>query len=361
MKIKRSFLVAGGIALAVVGYFGVSAALGRGDDKADEGKSAKKEGPQMVRVVDAPPSLHPDRVLVRGRTEATRSVIVRSETAGTVTHAPVAEGQFVRAGQVLCRLDVDARQAALQQARANLRAEQLQYEASQKLADRGFRAQNQLLQDRAQFDSAAAGVRSAEVSLDQVNVRAPFSGVFNNRDAEVGSYLAPGQPCGTVVEVSPILFVGDVTEDEAAKISVGSPANANLSTGGAAFGRVRFISREANPTTRTYRVEVVAPNPGAAIRAGLSAEISLNTGSAEAHMLPMSALVLDSAGRQGVRYVRAGDVVAFAPVRVLEETPDGVWVSGLGGPTRVITVGQSFVSEGEKVRVSMDKVRVATR
>jgi multidrug efflux system membrane fusion protein len=61
-----------------------------------------------------------------------------------------------------------------------------------------------------------------------------------------------------------------------------------------------------------------------------------------------------------VRYVQS-DVVRFAPVRVLEETPEGVWIAGLGGPTRVITVGQSFVNEGEKVRVAVDKVRVAAR
>ena len=359
MKVKRSHLAAGAIGLVVVGYFGVSAVLGRGEKPKEEAAKAA-DGPQLVRVMDVPPATHPDRVLVRGRTEATRTVTVRAETAGIVVAAPVAEGAFVRAGQVICRLDVDARQAALQQARANHQAERLQYEASQNLAEKGFRSQNQLMQDRAQLDSAAAQVRAAEVAIDQVNVRAPFSGVFNNRDAEVGSYLAPGQPCGTVVEVSPILFVGDVTEAEAAKIRVGAAANATLATGGSAFGKVRFVSREADPQTRTYRVEVVAANPGAAIRSGLSAEIAIGTGTAQAHLVPVSALVLDSDGRQGVRHVR-GDTVAFAPVRVIEETPQGAWVSGLAGATRVITVGQSFVSEGEKVRIAFDKVRVAAR
>ena len=361
MRVKRSYLFAGGIVLAVVGYFVVTGVVG-GKDKTDEAKTAKADdGPQLVRVMNVAESLHPDRVLVRGRTEATRSVTVRAQTAGIVTAAPVAEGAFVRSGQVLCRLDVDARAAALQQARANLRSEQLQFEASERLAEKGFRSQTQVLQDRAQRDSAAAQVRSAEVSMDQVNVRAPFAGVFNNRDAEVGSYLAPGQPCGTVVELSPILFVGDVTESEAAKIGVGAPATARLSTGQVSMGRVRFISREADAQTRTYRVEVAAPNPGAAIRSGLSAEIQLNTGTAQAHLVPMTALVLDSAGRQGIRYVREGDVVGFAPVRVVEETPEGVWVAGLAGPVRVITVGQSFVSEGEKVRVAQGNVQVAAR
>jgi multidrug efflux system membrane fusion protein len=360
MRVRRSYLFAGAIALVVVGYFGVSAATG-GAEKDEKKAEEKKDEPQLVRVLEVPESARPDRVLVRGRTEAPRSVVVRAETAGIVSAAPVAEGAFVRAGQVLCRLDVDARAAALQQARANFQAEKLQYEASARLAERGFRAQSQVLQDRAQMDGAAAQVRAAEVAIDQVNVRAPFSGVFNDRQAEVGSYLAPGQPCGTVVEINPILFVGDVTEDEAGKIGIGAPANVKLGTGQGGFGKVRFISREADPETRTYRVEVVSPNPGGAIRSGLSAEISLATGTANAHLVPVTALVLDSAGRQGVRYVQGVDRVAFAPVRVLEETPEGAWVAGLAGATRVITVGQSFVSEGEKVRVAFDKVQVAAR
>jgi multidrug efflux pump subunit AcrA (membrane-fusion protein) len=100
-----------------------------------------------------------------------------------------------------------------------------------------------------------------------------------------------------------------------------------------------------------YRVEIEAPNPGGRARAGLSAEVRINTGSGPAHLVPTTTLVLDSAGRQGVRYIIAGDRVAFAPVTVLDETPEGVWISGLSGDARVITAGQSYVSEGQKVRI----------
>ena len=68
--------------------------------------------------------------------------------------------------------------------------------------------------------------------------------------------------------------------------------------------------------------------------------------------MPSSTLVLDSAGRQGVRYIGPNGLVAFAPVKVLDETTGGVWVSGLSGPVRVITVGQAYVSEGQRVKVT---------
>jgi multidrug efflux system membrane fusion protein len=75
--------------------------------------------------------------------------------------------------------------------------------------------------------------------------------------------------------------------------------------------------------------------------------------------VPSSSLVLDSGGRQGVRFVSPANMVGFAPVTVLEETPQGVWVSGLTGDVRVIVVGQSYVGEGQHVRVGVDPATAA--
>jgi multidrug efflux system membrane fusion protein len=94
------------------------------------------------------------------------------------------------------------------------------------------------------------------------------------------------------------------------------------------------------------------PNPKLDIRSGLSAEMHIGAGSGPAHMVPVSSLVLDSAGRQGVRYVAGDSRVAFAPVTIVDETKDGVWVTGLSGPIQLITVGQSYVADGQKVRVA---------
>jgi multidrug efflux system membrane fusion protein len=289
---------------------------------------------------------------MRGRTEAARTVVVKSETAGVVAAVPAQEGAFVRQGQVLCRLAVDARQASLDQARAALKSRQLQRQAAAQLAEKGFRSQTQVLEAQANLDAAQAQVRAAEIALRQVEIRAPFSGVFDHRDAEVGTYLAPGQPCGTMIELNPLLVVGDAPETEAAKIRLGAPATATLVSGKTLSGRVRYVAHDADPQTRTYHLEVAAQNAGMDVRSGLSADLKISAGAGPAHLVPVSALVLDSAGRQGVRYVLPGDRVAFAPVTVLEETPQGTWVSGLKGPVNVIVVGQSFVAEGQKVRVA---------
>ncbi len=176
--------------------------------------------------------------------------------------------------------------------------------------------------------------------------------MFNERDIEVGGYLAAGGACGVVIELDPLKIAGDVPETEITKVRLGAPAHAVLASGERIEGVVYYIAKDADPQTRTYPVVIVARNPGSAVRAGLSAEVRIDAGQVDAHLLPSSSLVLDSAGRQGVRYIGPSGLVAFAPVKVLDETAGGVWVSGLSGPVRVITVGQAYVSEGQRVKVT---------
>lgn len=353
MRLKSQHLFILVVAVVLVAFFTLGSLFnnrGANRDKADA--KPVPVGQQAVQVRLTPETSRPVEVVLRGRTEAARTVVVRSETAGVVAATPAMEGSFVAKGQILCRLSVDARQASLDQTRAALKSRQLQREAAAQLAEKGFRSQTQVLEAQANLDAAQAAVRQSEIALGQVNIRAPFAGVFDKRDAEVGTYLAPGQACGTMIELNPVLVVGDAPETEAGKLRVGESAHARLVSGQILTGRVRYVSRDADPQTRTYRVEIEAQNPGNSVRSGLSSDLRIGAGVGVAHLVPVSALVLDAAGRQGVRQIVSGDRVAFSPVTVLEETSDGVWISGLKGSVQIITVGQSFVADGQRVKVA---------
>jgi len=350
MKSQYLFVI---VALGVVAlYFVVRSLFSAGAPATAQAKTTAPAGPPSVQAKLVPQVQRQYDVVIRGRTQATRTVVIRSETAGVVAAAPVLQGSFVKQGQVLCRLAVDARQAALDQARAAQKSALLTQQQNEELAKKGYRSPAQVLQSQASYDAATASVRAAEIAIGQVNIKAPFAGVFDHRDAEVGAYLGPGQPCGTMIEIDPLLIVGDVPETQAASLKVGAPATARLVSGQVIHGRIRYVSHDADPQTRTYHLEVTAANPKLDVRSGLSAEMHIGAGSGPAHLVPVSTLVLDSAGRQGVRYVQADGRVAFAPVTILEETHDGVGVTGLSGPVQLITVGQSYVAEGQKVRVA---------
>jgi multidrug efflux system membrane fusion protein len=354
MRMKSQYVFIVAIIGVVALYFIVRSLFSAGEPDAAHAKAkAAPSGPPSVQARLVPEVARNYDVVVRGRTQATRSVVIRSETAGTVAAAPVLQGTFVKQGQVLCRLAVDARQAALDQARAAQKSAQLTQQQNEELSKKGYRSPAQVLQSKAGFDAATAAARQAEIALAQVDIKAPFTGVFDHRDAEVGTYLGPGQPCGTMIEIDPLLIVGDVPETQAASMKVGAAATARLVSGQVLNGRVRYVSHEADPQTRTYHLEMIVPNPRLDVRSGLSAEMRIGSGFGPAHLVPVSTLVLDSAGRQGVRYVLADGRVAFSPVTVLDEDHDGVWVKGLSGPIQLITVGQSYVADGQKVRVAL--------
>ncbi len=108
-----------------------------------------------------------------------------------------------------------------------------------------------------------------QIEVSQTKILAPFDGVFDDRRVEVGDYLRVGDVCGLVVELDPLLVVGQVSEDRVGMLKIGQPGRARLITGETVSGTVSFVAKTADPATRTFRVELEAPNPDFAIRATL--------------------------------------------------------------------------------------------
>src|SRR5262245_42301735 len=135
MKPQYVFIL---VVLGVLAVFFIGMSLLTGGKKAEAKAPAPANLAPSVQVKLAPPTVREVQVLMRGRTEAARNVVVRSETAGVVAATPASEGSFVQKGQVLCRLAVDARQASLDQARAMWKTRQLQRQAAGQLAEKGY-------------------------------------------------------------------------------------------------------------------------------------------------------------------------------------------------------------------------------
>ncbi len=126
-------------------------------------------------------------------------------------------------------------------------------------------------------------------------------------------------------------------------------AGARLTDGTQVQGRVTFLSRSADPTTRTFRVDIEVPNKDLAIRDGQTAEILIAAPGTRAHLLPQSSLTLNDDGALGVRLVDAENIARFAPVSLVRDTVNGVLVTGLDDRVDVIVVGQEYVTDGVPV------------
>lgn len=291
-------------------------------------------------------------VLARGRTEAARQVEVKAETSGLVISEPLHRGAHVTAGQQLCALDPGSRPAILAEAEARLAEARIIHNAAATLSLEGFASETRKATTKAVLQAAEAGVEAAKRDIARLTLSAPFDGVLEADTAELGALLRPGDTCAMVIQLDPIKLVGFVPETDVDKISTGAMARAQLINGSEAVGRVSFLSRSADPTTRTFRVEVTVPNPDLAIRDGQTAEMMIAAEGNFAHLLPGSALTLDNDGRLGVRIVDANGRALFQPVTVLRDTPQGVWLTGLPDQADVIVVGQEFVIDGVAVTVT---------
>jgi len=244
-------------------------------------------------------------------------------------------------------------QATVRGAEAALVSAEAQLESSRsglESAASGIEAAN------AGIESARAAVAAAEKEIQRLTITAPFAGLLESDSAELGALLQPGALCATVIQLDPVLLVGFVPETEVGRIELGARAGARLASGLTAQGNVTFLSRSADPTTRTFRVEIQVPNADLAIRDGQTAEIAIGAEGASAHLLPQSVLTLNDAGDLGVRIVAEDMTAQFKPVTLLRDTPQGLWLSGLPETADVIMIGQEYVTDDVPVRVSYQEV-----
>ena len=332
-------------------------------------------------------------VVLRGQTEALRQVDVRAETSGRIVSEPLRKGAFVEAGQLMCQLDAGTRQAALAEARARkaeaetripegearlaeaearLAEAQINDTAASKLSESGYASDTRVAGTRAALSAGKAAVQAAKSGLDaartgieaaeaataaareelaRLDITAPFAGLLESDTAELGSLMQPGALCATIIQLDPIKLVGFAPETEIDRIETGAEARATLVSGKEVMGAVTFLSRSADPQTRTFRIEISVPNPNLAVRDGQTAEIMVASGGTPAHLLPQSALTLDDGGTLGVRIVK--DTLAdFMPVTLVRDTAEGIWVTGLPDAVDIIVIGQEYVIAGVPVIAS---------
>ena len=298
--------------------------------------------------------LRQSNVLVQGRTESNRNVLVSSETNGIVREIFVKKGDFVKKDQILCKLSTDSRKAKLDEAKALMLQKKLEWDASKVLVEKGYRSQTKAAGSKAAYDASKALVIQMEEELENINIRSPFDGFFNDNLAEVGDFLSIGMPCGQVVDYNPILVIGQVSEQEIKKIKSDIQGYAVLSTGEKLNGLLSYVSKTADSKTRTFRIELEINNSNFDIKDGITAELFIPTKKVKAHLIPPSSLTLDSDGKIGVRHIDSNNEVIFSDVEIIGDEKELIWVSGLPEEITLITIGQEFVIEGQKVNYTLE-------
>jgi len=231
-----------------------------------------------------------------GFTEADKFVQVRAEVGGRVVEVPVKQGDFVKKGDLICQLYIAGREA-------------------------------------------------------YPKIVAPFSGYLETVNVDSGDYLNLGGICASLIDPDPMLLIADIAEKEIAQVKLGSIAKAKLISGREIQGEVAFIATSADKNTRTFRVEISVANSDRTIRDGVSAEIFIQGSPLPAHRISPAILSLNEQGKLGIRVVNTKNEVEFRAIEIMEDTTEGLWISGLPASARIITLGQEYVFQGQVVEV----------
>jgi len=353
---NRSYLTALAIAGAVFvwlasGLFGGEPASETMQASGPASKTALIE----VRTRDLVAQEKASELILFGRTEANRTVVLRAETAGRIATISAIKGQPGSKGDVIVRLTPEDRPARLKEADAAVDHAMLAYEAANKLFQKGFRSKVQLAENKSTLEAARARRTAIQTEIGKAAIRAPFAGDVNDIGIDVGDFLKVGDNVATIVDLDPMLVVAEISDSRISHLTLGGPAAITIAALGELTGAVTYISKTATPETRTFRIEVSVPNPGGAIAEGLTTELRLGLETVRAHLLSPAVLTLSDEGIVGVKTVNAKDVVEFHPVRIITDTPKGMCVGGLTDQVKIISVGHGFVKAGQHVRPVSEK------
>ena len=289
---------------------------------------------------------------LRAKTEANRVVDVKAQVGGRIVAVPVEEGTEVVAGDTLCRIDAEDRAQRIEHAAASLAQAKIEYDGAQKLKQSGYQSELAIAQAKTRLESARVAVERSALDMQNLSIKAPFAGIVESRPVEIGDFVQPGQLCAQVVELNPLKITAVITESEISKVSLGTVARVTLVNGDLLNGKITYLSHQADPVTRSYRVEATVENPQLKYLAGMSGRLQLEGQPVAAHLISASLMLLDDQGRLAVRAVDKQGIVSTLGITSVGESSEGVWVAGLPESVALVTLGQNYVAEGEQVEVS---------
>ena len=388
--------VAGILALSVLGAAALAGCQRSGSEgttasapagsTASAAASGAGRGGTAVSVFAAQKRDVPVTVEAAGTVVALDAVDVRPQLSGTIAEVLVKDGDFVRRGQPLFRLDVRAQQANADRARAQLLKDQAtladlerQWKRAQELRTENFIAQSAADTVRASLDAqratvaaSQAALRAAEVDLSFGTISAPLAGRIGAVAVHRGSLVQPGgtalvgikqiDPIGVSFSVPESQLAallrtpGGSAQDTGTEVAVsapGMPADRGRGAAPAAAplrGKVVFVDNAVDTPTGTIKVKAELANPAQALWPGQYVNVHLTTRTmAGALVIPQAALVIRGNDRS-VYVVKADSTVESRPVQSRMPIGEFVVVEGLQEGERVVVEGKQNVRPGSSVR-----------
>lgn len=336
---------------------------GGGGEGEAQAKSGKENKPEAIPVEVASAARRPIAASYTGTAplEPRGESQVVAKTSGVALNVLVEEGQQVRAGQPLVRLDPDRARLAVAQTEAQVHKLENNYRRSTQLVKQQMVSANDVDQIKYDLENMRAQHRMATLELSYTTVLAPISGVIASRSIKDGNFVQINTPIFRIVDTSQLEATLNVPERELVTLKSGQPAVLAVDAlpGKTFTGKVDRVSPVVDSGSGTFRV-VLAFTGGGVLQPGMFGRIKIDYDQrTDALVVPRSAL-LDDENDPAVFAIRNGKA-ARVPVKL--GYTDGAWAeirTGLKQGDKVVTAGKVALREGSEVQViSLDGKAVA--
>lgn len=287
-------------------------------------------------------------------------LVIYPEYSGILTNVYVKEGQWVKKGQVLGKIDDGGLSQQLAQLKIQLELAKTTFERQQRLWDQKIGSEMQYLQAKSNYEAQSMALSQLEQQVSKTVITAPFSGTIDDVLTEQGSVVLPGQtPLIRIVNLNNMYIVSDVPEKYVSNITKNKRVEVEFPVLNKKIeSKVRQVGSFISPNNRTFKVEVSIPNKEKSIKPNLTAKLRINDyTNSKALLIPQSIISENASGEQYIYIIKnkTDDTDAVAEKIIIETSltqGDLIEViQGLEPGMEIIKEGARSVNDGQKVRI----------
>lgn len=288
-----------------------------------------------------------------GSVAANEMVEIKSETDGTLEEVLFTEGQPVKQGDLLIRLDESKFTAAVNEAEANFKLSETSYTRNKQLLAEKLVSQQEYDQAAAQYQANQASLELKKRLLKDARIYAPFKGIMSSRQVSPGQVIAKNTTLTYLIDLDPVKVELNVPERFVSQLKVGQQIEIKVAAypGRTFVGEVFFVAPFVESATRTALVKARIDNPKAELKPGMFANLNLTlTLKEDAIVIPESS-VIASGDRTIVYVVDKTDTAQIRPVKLgIRQAGLVEIVGGLKAGERVVAEGIQKIRPGGKVK-----------
>ncbi len=321
---------------------------------ADKEAAIKPERPPINAVTLAlSPSMISDRINLPGNIEAWTSLSLLAKLNGTVDEILVREGQLVKKGDILARIDAEDYRIAMDRAKAAYDLAKSDYERDRAIYGKGIIPTAELDANQTKMQTALADYENAQLQFSRCAVTAPMNGIVRKLDAKVGLQLAVGDPLAEILEIDRVKAVIGIPESEVTAVRGLDQVTVRLQALGdrEITAKIHYLSSSPETVARLFRLELAIDNQNGEILPGMfvRADIVKKT-VANALVVPFFSVI--SRNDEQYVFIEQNGTVAKRPVKIGIMEKWLVEISeGLKAGDHLLVEGHREVEEGQKVKI----------